>query len=164
MPPLPSTLLPILLCLLAGPALAQGAGKPAPKPAAPAAPAPIGCPSLANYRLLFTQAKGEPAAAEAILADPKADHLGCQAIPRERVTGIVEHVALGGQAYECLGLQGTSICHWMRAGTVTGAPVAKAERPKPERAPAGAAKPAAASDKPAAASDKPAAASEKPAR
>lgn len=98
----------------------QVPAKPAPK-AAPAVqgPAPvIGCPSLANYRLLRREAAGGTAAA-ARLADPKADHLGCAAFPRDRVAALADHVALGGEAYDCLSLQGTAVCHWTAAGTVS---------------------------------------------
>lgn len=80
-----------------------------------AAPPVIGCPSLANYRLLMRL--GGPAAA-ALLADPKADHLGCAALSRGRVTGIAERVALGAQSYDCASVQGTTSCQWMEAGTV----------------------------------------------
>ena len=115
----------IVFLLLAKAALAQPAGKPSAK--AVAAPV-IGCPSLANYRLLRRQAPDEAAAA-ARLADPKADHLGCAAFPRDRVAALADHVALGGQAYDCLSLQGTAICHWTEGGTAT--PVAPTQPPQP---------------------------------
>jgi hypothetical protein len=100
--------LPILLCLT-GPALAEPAArKPAPV---------IGCASLANYRLLMRRT-GDAAGVAALIADPKADHLGCGAISPESVTGISDHVALDGQAYECLGLQGTAVCQWVPAGSL----------------------------------------------
>ncbi len=108
--------LPLLLCL-AGPALA-GPG-PAEPPAGKPAPV-IGCASLANYRLLMRQA-GDAAGAAALLADPKADHLGCGPISPAAVTGISDHVALDGQAYECLGLQSTGVCQWVTAGSLTAA-------------------------------------------
>ncbi len=47
---------------------------------APAAPV-IACPSVANYRMLM---QSGPSAAAATLNDPKADHLGCAALPRNR--------------------------------------------------------------------------------
>lgn len=86
----------------------QGQDRSAPTPV-------IGCPSLANYRLLMR--RGGPAAA-ALLADPTADHLGCAALPRGRLTGIADRVALGAQSYDCASVQGTTACHWMEAGTV----------------------------------------------
>ncbi len=75
----------------------------------------IGCLSLANYRLLMRH--GGPAAA-AQLADPKADHLGCAALPRGRLTGVADRTALGAQSYDCASVQGTSACQWMEAGTI----------------------------------------------
>lgn len=114
--------LPLLLCL-AGPALAQSTAAKKPPPV-------IGCASLANYRLLMRQT-GDAAAAAALLADPKADHLGCGAITPESVTGISDHVALDGQAYECLGLQSTGVCQWVTAGALVPAAVPrKGEAPK----------------------------------
>ena len=89
-----------------------------------APPSVIGCPSLANYRLLMRH--GGPAAA-ALLADPKADHLGCAALARGRVTGIADRVALGGQSYDCASVQGTTSCQWMEAGTVP-SPAARTAR------------------------------------
>jgi hypothetical protein len=94
----------------------RGQDKPAPeRPAAEktAAPPVIGCPSLANYRMLM---RGGPAAAAVALADPKADHLGCAALPRGRITGTADRVVLGGRAYTCASVQGTTACHWMEAG------------------------------------------------
>jgi hypothetical protein len=76
-------------------------------------PPVIGCPSLANYRMLM-RAGAQAAAAQ--LADPKADHLGCTALPRAEITGIVDRVSLGGQSYDCAGVRGTTACHWIEAG------------------------------------------------
>jgi hypothetical protein len=73
----------------------------------------ISCPSLANYRMLMHG--GAPAAA-AQLADPKADHLGCTALSRAEITGIVDRASLGGQSYDCASVRGTTACHWMEAG------------------------------------------------
>ena len=73
----------------------------------------IGCPSLANYRMLLHDGA---AAAASVLADPKADHLGCNTLSRADLTAIVDHVSLGGQSYDCAGLHGTTICHWVEAG------------------------------------------------
>ncbi|GJE13518.1 MULTISPECIES: hypothetical protein [Methylobacterium] len=78
----------------------------------------IGCPSLANYRMLM---RGGAQAAAAQLADPKADHLGCATLPRTEITGIADRVSLGGQSYDCAGVRGTTACHWVEAGT-TGRP------------------------------------------
>jgi hypothetical protein len=76
-------------------------------------PPVIGCPSLANYRMLMRD--GVQAAA-AQLADPKADHLGCSTLSRAEITGIADHVSLGGQSYDCAGIRGTTACHWIEAG------------------------------------------------
>jgi len=76
-------------------------------------PPVIGCPSLANYRMLM---RGGAQAAAAQLADPKADHLGCTALSRADITGIVDRVSLGGQSYDCAGLRATTACHWIEAG------------------------------------------------
>ncbi len=116
--------LPLLLCL-AGPALAE------PAPVKKTAPV-IGCASLANYRLLLRQT-GDAAGAAALIADPKADHLGCGAIAPEGVTGISDHVALDGQAYECLGLQSTAVCQWVTAGALSPAAPRKGEAPKTQK-------------------------------
>jgi hypothetical protein len=80
-------------------------------------PPVIGCPSLANYRMLM---RAGLQAAAAQLADPKADHLGCTALARAEITGIVDRVSLGGQSYECAGLRGTTACHWFEAGAAAG--------------------------------------------
>lgn len=122
----------LLLPLLAGLALAE-----TPKGPRPAGSTTIACPSLANYRLLMRQAK-DAAGAAAVLADPKADHLGCAVTAREAVTGIGDHVALDGRAYECLSLQTTSICQWTEAGSIAvpAEKPARAAAPKPGAEPA----------------------------
>ena len=113
------------------PAQAQAPARPA-KPAAavqgPVAAPVIACPSLANYRLLRREAPDE-AAARARLADGRADHLGCTAHPRDRVSALAEHLVLGGTPYDCLTLQGTAVCQWTTAGAVD-LPAAKPQ-PKP---------------------------------
>ncbi|WP_375454232.1 hypothetical protein [uncultured Methylobacterium sp.] len=129
---LPTLLAAVLSAAFPRPACPQVSAKPAPK-AAPAVQGPvsapvIGCPSLANYRLLRRETAG--AAAAARLADPKADHLGCVAFPRDRVAALADHVALGGEAYDCLSLQGTAVCHWTAAGTVS-PPARTAPKPPP---------------------------------
>jgi hypothetical protein len=73
----------------------------------------IGCPSLANYRMLMHNG---PQAAAAQLADPKADHLGCALLSRTEMTGIVDRVVLGGQSYDCAGMRNTTACQWIEAG------------------------------------------------
>lgn len=129
--------LALLPLLLAAPALAQQPPRPPQKPA-PATPGPapvIGCPSLANYRLLRRET-ADAGAAAARLADPKADHLGCIAIGRDRASALFDHVALGGQAYDCVALQGTAICHWTSAGTLIPAEAARmppVKSPAPDR-------------------------------
>lgn len=117
------------------PAHAQAPAKPA--KAAPAVRGPvaapvIGCPSLANYRLLQREALDEAAAA-ARLADAKADHLGCTAFPRDRIAALADHVALGDARYDCLTLQGTAICQWTAAGTVD-LPAPPKPQPRPSSA------------------------------
>lgn len=104
------------------PALGQQAGRPpgrgAPDKAAAdrrGGPPVIGCPSLANYRMLM---QGGAQAAAAQIADPKADHLGCIVLPRADITGIADRVTLGGQSYDCASLRATTACHWVEAGTV----------------------------------------------
>lgn len=97
--------------------------KPAEKPAAdkpvraPAAPV-IACPSVANYRMLM---HGGAAAAAETLADPKADHLGCAALPRSRIGAVVDRVTLGGRSYDCAAVKDTTVCHWVEAGTLPAA-------------------------------------------
>ncbi|GJD34446.1 hypothetical protein [Methylobacterium aerolatum] len=96
------------------------AERPADRPAKPPAPAApvIGCPSLANYRMLM---QGGPAAAAATLADPKADHLGCASLPRARIGAVVDKVSLGGHSYDCAAVKDTTVCHWVETGTLPGA-------------------------------------------
>ncbi|MCJ2011719.1 hypothetical protein [Methylobacterium sp. J-076] len=118
--------LPLLVVLLAAalpvaPALGQQAPRPKPgekaadRPArAPAAPV-IACPSVANYRMLM---QGGLAAAAATLADPKADHLGCAALPRGRIGPVVDRVTLAGRSYDCAAVKDTTACHWVEAGTL----------------------------------------------
>lgn len=111
----------------AKPPVKAGSEKPGPDRRAlerPGAAPVIGCPSLANYRFLMR--RGGPAAT-ALLADPAADHLGCAALPRGRLTGIADRAALGAQSYDCASVQGTTACHWMEAGTVA-APAARPSR------------------------------------
>ncbi len=60
---------------------------------------------------------GAPAAA-ATLADPKADHLGCAALPRNRIGGIVDRVTLGGRSYDCAAVKDTTVCHWVETGAL----------------------------------------------
>lgn len=121
-------LLPVLVGLLCQPALAQQAQAPQRRPPPPKAAAPqvpaqalppvIGCPSLANLRRLLRDAKGDQAAARAVLTDDRADHLGCSPVPRDRVERLADHVALGSDAYDCLGLRDTAICQWTLAGAI----------------------------------------------
>lgn len=101
----------------------------APAPvAAPAAPAVIGCASLANLRILLRQTANDPAKAAAHLADDKADHLGCAILGRETVVALADHAALNGHAYDCVTVRGTSVCQWTIAGSV-----APAEPTRPGR-------------------------------
>ncbi len=120
---------PLFLLVVAGliPVL-PASGQPVPKlkPAekaqaekaakAPAAPV-IACPSVANYRMLM---QSGPAAAAATLNDPKADHLGCAALPRNRIGSVVDRVTLAGRAYDCAAVKDTTVCHWMDAGALPG--------------------------------------------
>ncbi|KQP31723.1 hypothetical protein ASF49_09790 [Methylobacterium sp. Leaf104] len=121
MPPLR----PVLLALALAAPLAAA---PLPAEAAPAVAPAIGCPSLANLRLLLRESKDDAAAAAGLLADDKADHLGCATIPRDAVAGIAEHLTLNGNAYDCLTLRTTSVCHWVVAGTAK--PVEAGPRPR----------------------------------
>jgi hypothetical protein len=113
---------PLLLVLAIAGALqaTAHAATVAPAAAAPApAPVPaIGCASLANLRLLLRESKDVVATVVARLNDDKADHLGCQIVPRDAVAGIAEHLTLNGSAYDCLTLRSTSVCQWVVAGTV----------------------------------------------
>lgn len=119
----PVLVLQVLVCLLSPAVLAQTPApprRPAPAPPVKEAPPPvIGCPSLANLRRLLRDAKDDRAAALAVLAAEHADHLGCAPVPRERVVGLADHVALGGQSYDCLGLRDTGLCHWTLAGAIS---------------------------------------------
>lgn len=113
---------PLLLVLAIAGALQATAHAATAAPAA-AAPTPspvpaIGCASLANLRLLLRDSKDVVATVVARLNDDKADHLGCQIVPRDAVAGIAEHLTLNGSAYDCLTLRSTSVCQWVVAGTV----------------------------------------------
>lgn len=66
-----------------------------------------------------------------MLANEKADHLGCVTLARETVTAIADHVALNGRAYDCMTLRTTSVCHWTVAGTITPAGPPQAGRKAP---------------------------------
>lgn len=81
----------------------------------------IACASLANLRAVLRDAKGDAGAAVQVVTDPKSD-LGCSVLDKKAVTGISDHVALNGRAYECLGLQNTSICQWTVAGSAAPPP------------------------------------------
>lgn len=121
---------PALLALaMLWPALAAGQGVATKPVAAPA----IGCPSLANLRMLLRRVGDDAKAAPAVLADDKADHLGCVVLTRSAVTAITDRAAFDGRAYECAGLQGTGICHWTLAGAVVPATPAPAAKPPAER-------------------------------
>ena len=97
----------------------QGTGARAGDQKAAARPASVvGCTSLANLRGLLRSAGEDRAAALAVASDPKSD-LGCSAVDRATVTGLADHVALNGRAYDCLTLKGTAVCHWTVAGAVT---------------------------------------------
>ena len=78
----------------------------------------VGCTSLANLRGLLRSTGEDRAAALAVASDPKSD-LGCSPVDRAAVTGLADHVALNGRAYDCLTLKGTAVCHWTVAGAVT---------------------------------------------
>jgi hypothetical protein len=107
-------------------ALLGGAAPPA--LSAPATPAVIGCASLANLRLLLRQTGADPAKVAALLADGKADHLGCSMLGRESVTAVVDHAALNGSAYDCVAVRTTSVCQWTVAGSVAPAEPPRAAR------------------------------------
>ncbi|KMO44077.1 hypothetical protein VQ03_05115 [Methylobacterium tarhaniae] len=111
----------LVLLLLADHARAQRA-KP---PAAPARAAPekiLTCGALANLRILMAETGGDPAAIKARLADPKADHLGCSRVGRDRVEGNAERVVIGGTAYDCLKVKESSLCRWTLSGVPAEAP------------------------------------------
>jgi len=54
-------------------------------------------------------------------ADPKADHLGCAALPRQRIGAVVDRVTLAGRSYDCAAVKDTTVCHWVEAGTLPAA-------------------------------------------
>ena len=94
----------------------------------------VACPSLANLRFVLRSARDDTAVT-ALINDSKKD-LGCAVLDRKAVTGIADHVALNGQAYDCVGLAGTSICHWTVAGAVAlpaASPNASSRAPKKDR-------------------------------
>lgn len=101
-------LIPLVALALPGAALAA----PAPKPI-------IGCPSLVNLRMLLRDTKSDVTAAAKVLGNDGTDHLGCAILERESVAALQEHLTLNGNAYDCLTLKGTSVCHWVLAGSVT---------------------------------------------
>ncbi len=118
-----------IVATLAGACLALGlpvdpvsAQKPKvlPKPAVPAKV--LTCGALANLRILLAETAGDPAAIKARLADPKADHLGCSQVGRERIVGNAERVVIGGTAYDCLSVKETSLCRWALSGVPAEAP------------------------------------------
>ncbi|CAA2105492.1 hypothetical protein MBUL_03220 [Methylobacterium bullatum] len=110
---------------------AQPAKLPAPPASASASAPAIGCPSLANLRLLLRQSGGDAKIAAATLADPKADHLSCNLLGRDTVNAITDHAALNGNEYDCVGVTGTSICSWTIAGTVVPVDPARAAKKVP---------------------------------
>lgn len=118
-------LLGVLLCVLAPTSL---------RAAAPA----VGCPSLANLRILLRQVGDDPAAAAAVLSNEKADHLGCLVVAREAVTAMSEHINLNGRGYDCVTLRTTSVCHWTVAGAVAPVASSPAARKTTEKPAAGA--------------------------
>jgi hypothetical protein len=103
-------------------------GTACPALSAPATPAVIGCASLANLRMLLRQTGADPAKVAALMADSKADHLGCSVLAREAVTALVDHAALNGSAYDCVAVRSTSVCQWTVAGAATPAEPARAAR------------------------------------
>ena len=127
-----------LLAILVLPACAcAAAAQTAPAPGTPArgaVPPVVACASLANLRALLAGAKGDVAAALRVAGDPKSD-LGCGPVDRAAVTGLVDHLALNGRAYDCLGFKGTRTCHWTEAGLITEAGPAPA-RQRPDAPPA----------------------------
>ena len=124
-----------MLGLMSAPVPASAQAQKAPAKAAPAPdPTPVvGCPSLANLRLLLRQTRGDAGLAAARLGDERADHLGCSVIGRDKVSALADHVGLDGRSYDCVGLQGTQVCHWTLAGAVT--PVKPAPEPPRRAAP-----------------------------
>jgi hypothetical protein len=73
----------------------------------------IGCPSLANYRMLLHDGP-QAAAARVRTEQPRWSAFG--SVRRAEMTGIVDRVVLGGQSYDCAGVRGTTVCHWIEAG------------------------------------------------
>lgn len=99
----------------------------APVPAQAAPNSVIGCPSLANLRILMRRANADATAAAAIVTNDQADHLGCVVLARDSVLALQEHLSLNGKAYDCVSLKNTGICHWVLAGAISlGEPAAKA--------------------------------------
>ncbi|MEH3116338.1 MAG: hypothetical protein PGN25_01605 [Methylorubrum populi] len=79
----------------------------------------IGCTSLANLRSLLRSTGGGPGRrARARRRSEIRSRLQPRGTAR-RVTGLADHVALNGRAYDCLALKGTAVCHWTAAGAVT---------------------------------------------
>ena len=109
----------LVLVLLAGSASAQKPKAP-PKPALPAKV--LTCGSLANLRILLAETAGDAAAIKARLADPKADHLGCMQVGRDRIESNAERVVVGGTAYDCLAVKETRLCRWALSGVPAEAP------------------------------------------
>ncbi|MBX9932658.1 MAG: hypothetical protein K2Y56_14135 [Methylobacterium sp.] len=101
----------VILCVLLGAATTAAAAPVRPSTA-------VACPSLSNLRILVSRINEDSAAAAVILADTKADHLGCILIDRDKVAAVTDRVALNGRDYECLALQGTTICHWVVSGSL----------------------------------------------
>lgn len=77
----------------------------------------IGCPSLANLRMVLKQTGGNVAAAIPIITNPRSD-LGCAVLDPASVTNVTDHVSLNDQSYECLLARGTTICFWTLAGSL----------------------------------------------
>jgi hypothetical protein len=109
----------LVLALLAEPASAQRSKAPA-KPSAPEKV--LTCGALSNLRILMAETGGNPAAITSRLADPKADHLGCSRVRRDRIEGNAERVVIGGIAYDCLKVKETSLCRWTLSGVPAEAP------------------------------------------
>ncbi|MGX7704026.1 hypothetical protein [Methylobacterium sp. Gmos1] len=115
----------LVLALLADPAGAQQKPR-APEAKAPAKPAGpekvLTCGALSNLRILMAETGGTPAAIRTRLDDPKADHLGCTRVGRDRIEGNAERVVIGGTAYDCLKVKETSLCRWTPSGVPAEAP------------------------------------------
>lgn len=109
----------LVLVLLAGSASAQKPKAPV-KPALPAKV--LTCGSLANLRILLAETASDAAAIKARLADPKADHLGCTQVGRDRIESNAERVVIGGTAYDCLAVKETRLCRWALSGVPAEAP------------------------------------------